>query len=71
MSAVGQFGYDFRPDGNYLIRKTCRHCGELFGVHALSNAMSEQSIYGLCDACEALRQHESHPPAAKSAEKER
>jgi hypothetical protein len=57
--SMTQLGYDFRYDGNFLIRKTCRHCGEGFDVHALANAATEQSMYGLCNACEALRVHES------------
>jgi len=55
---IGKLGYEYRRDGNFLIRKTCTHCGEEFDLHAMSNAMTPQSIYGLCDACEAVRKME-------------
>jgi hypothetical protein len=54
-----RLGYEYRSDGNFLILKTCRHCEEPFSVHAMSNALSKQDIYGLCYACEALREFEN------------
>lgn len=41
-------GYEYRPDGNYLIRKTCSTCGEAFDSHAMANV-----VY-VCPACEQV-----------------
>jgi len=57
--SLTQLGYEHRPDGNFLIRCKCRHCGEQFDVHACANAATKQGMYGLCDACEAVRKYES------------
>ena len=54
---IGQLGYDYRPDGNFLISEICRHCHESFDVYALS-PMKAEDAYGLCPACESVRQQE-------------
>lgn len=56
--SIGKLGYDYRQDGNFLIRQTCLHCREAFDVHALQNANTMQVAMGLCDACEAVRIYE-------------
>jgi hypothetical protein len=40
-------GYEFRSDGNFLVRCTCEDCGEVFDVHAMSNKPQRE----LCPAC--------------------
>jgi hypothetical protein len=40
--------YAFRMDGNFMIRVTCSHCGEVRDEHALSNAYPWGD---LCPAC--------------------
>jgi len=57
--SLTQLGYAYRPDGNFLIHRTCQHCFETFDVHALANGNTLQDALGLCDACEALRIHEA------------
>jgi len=47
-----KLGYDYRTDGMFLCRVTCRHCGEEFEMLALANARY------YCDACEAMRDWE-------------
>jgi hypothetical protein len=51
--------YEYRPDGNFLIRKTCNHCGEAYNVHAMSNAYSDQNRLQLCSACLDCKKQET------------
>ena len=56
--SMGKLGYDYRSDGMFLIRRTCRHCLEPYEVLACANSRPED-VYGLCDACEFVRKQES------------
>lgn len=66
-------GYKWRPDGNYMIRKTCGYCGESFDVHAMSNVRVD-ALFDLkttCDACRQVRKWMSEPaPGDSGATKE-
>ncbi len=46
-------GYDYRIDGNFLVRVKCEDCGEMFDKHALSNACAPDAHK--CDACIYVR----------------
>lgn len=55
--SLSKLGFDYRPDGNFLLARKCRHCGEEWYVHAMA-PMTPESAYGLCPVCEAVRQME-------------
>lgn len=40
-------GYEYRPNGNFLVRLKCSLCGEGYDAHALSNLDS----LGYCPCC--------------------
>lgn len=42
------FGYDYRPDGRFLVKWNCQHCGEEQESIALANRRD------YCDACEQM-----------------
>jgi len=43
-------GYQFRADGNFLVRCICKSCDEPFDAHALSNS----DPLGRCHACRSV-----------------
>lgn len=49
---MASLGYQWRPDGMYLVRSGCLGCGEEFDCLAIAQARSE------CGACESARKQE-------------
>jgi hypothetical protein len=60
---IEHIGYKFRPDGNYLIRKSCSHCGEECSVHAMSQSQPVE----LCDACSFVANAEAMTDSIESS----
>lgn len=56
--------YQYRSDGNFMIRCGCESCGERFDAHALSNA------YGgtFCDACKQVKDWMKSGPVVRGEE---
>jgi hypothetical protein len=51
-----ELGYEYRHDGNFLIKRECVQCKEEYTVHAMQN--SNPSYPGWCSACIQVRQWE-------------
>jgi len=59
-----KLGYNYHMDGNFLIRKTCVHCGEGYDVHA----MSQTQPVDLCDACSFVANEERKAAGSEDTE---